>query len=137
MRNVLEEHDRVGSYDTPEYERAEAVFNARHFYRGDADPPELERMLPERGRESYRAMWGPNEWTLTGALRGWDVRPRLHELDVPALVIRRQVRPLDGDRSPPPSSAASRRRARSSSSGALTLRCSRRRSGISRSSAAS
>ena len=45
-------------------------------------------MLPERGRESYRAMWGPNEWTLTGALRGWDVRPRLHELDVPALVIR-------------------------------------------------
>ena len=85
---VLDEHDRAGDYETPEYERAEAVFNARHFYRGDADPPELERMLPERGRESYRAMWGPNEWTLTGALRGWDVRPRLHELDVPALVIR-------------------------------------------------
>jgi pimeloyl-ACP methyl ester carboxylesterase len=45
-------------------------------------------MLPERGRETYRAMWGPNEWTLTGALRGWDVRPRLGELDLPALVIR-------------------------------------------------
>ena len=85
---VLVEHDRAGDYETPEYERAEAVFNARHFYRGDEEPPELERMSPERGRESYRAMWGPNEWTLTGALRGWDVRPRLHELDVPALVIR-------------------------------------------------
>ncbi len=85
---VLEEHARAGSYDTPEYERAEAVFNARHFYRGRVTPPELERMLPERGHESYRAMWGPNEWTLTGALRGWDVRPRLHELDLPALVIR-------------------------------------------------
>jgi len=45
-------------------------------------------MLPERGHESYRAMWGSNEWTLTGALRGWDVRPRLHELELPALVLR-------------------------------------------------
>ncbi len=85
---VLDQHERAGTYDSPEYERAEAVFNARHFYRGAVNPPELERMLPERGRESYRAMWGPNEWTLTGALRGWDVRPRLHELDLPALVIR-------------------------------------------------
>ena len=85
---VLQEQTRTGSDDTPEYERAEALFNARHFYRGDARPPELERMLLERGPESYRAMWGPNEWTLTGALRGWDVRPRLGELDLPALVIR-------------------------------------------------
>ena len=85
---VLEEHERAGTHDHPEYERAEAVFNARHFYRGHAHPPELERMLRERGPESYRAMWGPNEWTLTGALQGWDVRPRLRELDLPALVIR-------------------------------------------------
>ena len=85
---TLAEHERAGTYDSPEYEQAEAVFNARHFYRGGTYPPELERMLPERGRESYRAMWGPNEWTLTGALQGWDVRSRLHELDLPALVIR-------------------------------------------------
>ena len=45
-------------------------------------------MRAERGRDVYRAMWGPNEWTVTGELRGWDVRPRLHELDVPTLVIR-------------------------------------------------
>ncbi len=85
---VLEEHERAGTYDSPEYERAEAVFNSRHFHRGDPHPPELERMMRERGPESYRAMWGPNEWTLTGALQGWDVRPRLRELDLPALVIR-------------------------------------------------
>jgi len=85
---ILEQHERAGAYDSPEYRRAEAVFDARHFYRGAARPPELERMLPERGHESYRAMWGSNEWTLTGALRGWDVRPRLHELELPALVLR-------------------------------------------------
>jgi pimeloyl-ACP methyl ester carboxylesterase len=33
-------------------------------------------------------MQGPNEWTPTGALRGWDVRARLGEIDVPTLVIR-------------------------------------------------
>ena len=85
---VLDEHERAGTYESAEYQQAEAVFDARHFYRGATRPPELERMLPERGRESYLAMWGANEWTLTGALRGWDVRPRLGEIDVPALVIR-------------------------------------------------
>ena len=85
---VLDEHERAGTYDSPEYAAAEAVLNARHFFRGPSNPPELERMLPERGAESYRAMWGPNEWTLTGALRGWDVRSRLPELDLPVLVIR-------------------------------------------------
>src|SRR5439155_24202007 len=36
----------------------------------------------------YRAMQGPNEWTVTGALRGWNVRDRLSQIDVPTLVIR-------------------------------------------------
>jgi proline-specific peptidase len=85
---VLERHERAGTTDDHEYEHVMDAFDARHFYRGATRPPELELMMAERGRETYRAMWGPNEWTVTGALRGWDVRPRLHELDVPALVIR-------------------------------------------------
>ena len=86
--DVLDRLERAGTTDDPEYERAMEIFDARHFFRGATRPPELERMMPERGRESYRAMWGPNEWTVTGALLGWDVRPRLHEIEVPALVIR-------------------------------------------------
>ena len=39
-----------------------------------------------RAPDVYRAMQGPNEWTVTGALRGWDVRPRLGEIDVPTLI---------------------------------------------------
>jgi proline-specific peptidase len=85
---VFDRHEREGTTDDPEYEAAMAVFDALHFYRGVTPRPELERMMPERGRETYRAMWGPNEWTVTGALRGWDVRPRLREIDVPTLVIR-------------------------------------------------
>jgi len=63
-------------------------FEARHFYRRADEPSELRRMRAERGAPVYEAMWGPNEWTVTGALGGWDVRPRLHELKLPTLILR-------------------------------------------------
>jgi L-proline amide hydrolase len=85
---VLDRHEAAGTYDDPEYERAEGVLFERHFYRGPKPRAEFDRMSAERAPEVYRAMWGPNEWTITGALSGWDVRDRLHEIDVPVLVIR-------------------------------------------------
>ena len=85
---LLDRHEAAGTYDDPEYEQAMAEFDAKHFHRGDRNRPELVRMRQERSREAYRAMCGPNEWTMTGALRGWDVRDRLGELDVPTLVVR-------------------------------------------------
>jgi len=82
---------RVGLVNLRDHHRSHRdiiSFSNRHFYRGGEEPPELERMAAERAPEVYRAMWGVNEWTVTGSLRGWDVRPRLHELHVPTLVIR-------------------------------------------------
>jgi pimeloyl-ACP methyl ester carboxylesterase len=32
-------------------------------------------------------MWGPNEWTVTGRLRGWNVCGRLDEIRSPTLVL--------------------------------------------------
>ena len=63
-------------------------FERRHFFRGAGVPLELERMREERNGAVYEAMWGPNEWTMTGALAGWDVRPRLSELRLPTLILR-------------------------------------------------
>jgi L-proline amide hydrolase len=85
---VLDRHERARTYDDPEYERAMEVYFDRPFYRGPKPRAELERMRAERAVDVYRAMQGPNEWTVTGALRGWDVRNRLQEIDVPTLVIR-------------------------------------------------
>ena len=45
-------------------------------------------MSRERAVDVYRAMWGPNEWTMSGALAWWDVTARLGEIDVPTLVVR-------------------------------------------------
>jgi proline-specific peptidase len=85
---VLDRHERAGTYDDPEYEHAMEAYFDRHFYRGPKPRPELELMNAGRGQDVYRAMQGPNEWTPTGALRGWDVRDRLGEIEVPTLVIR-------------------------------------------------
>ena len=85
---VLDRHERAGTYDDPEYQRALEAYNARHFYRGPRPREELDRMDAEKAKDVYVAMQGPNEWTPTGALRGWDVRDRLGEIDVPTLVIR-------------------------------------------------
>ena len=47
-----------------------------------------EQWKTKRNRDVYHAMWGPNEWTCTGVLAGWDVRDRLGEIGVPTLVLR-------------------------------------------------
>jgi proline-specific peptidase len=80
--------DREGVWEGPEWDAADEAFAARHFYRGPRPRPELDRMKAEKSKVAYVALWGPNEWTVTGALRDWDVRPRLGEIDVPTLVIR-------------------------------------------------
>jgi L-proline amide hydrolase len=85
---VLDRHEQAGTYDDAEYEEAMQVYFDRHFYRGPRPRPELDAMAAGRAPEVYRAMQGPNEWTTTGALKGWDTRARLHEIDVPTLVIR-------------------------------------------------
>jgi proline-specific peptidase len=85
---VLDRHERAGTYDAPEYAEAMEAYFDRHFYRGPKPRPELELMNAEKAMDVYRAMQGPNEWTVTGALRGWDVRDTLGEIDLPTLVIR-------------------------------------------------
>ena len=76
------------SADDPDHERVVQLHADAHFYRGAKPRPELERMYAERNLDVYHAMQGMDEWTVTGALRGWDVRDRLDEIDVPTLVIR-------------------------------------------------
>ena len=85
---TLERHDRAGTYDDPEYEQAMEPYFDRHFYRGPKPRAELEAMNASKSVHVCRAMQGPNEWTVTGAIKGWDVRDRLSEIDIPTLVIR-------------------------------------------------
>jgi L-proline amide hydrolase len=85
---VLDRHEQAGTYDDPEYEQAMEVYSDRHFYRGPKPRAELVAMAAQKATDVYRAMQGPNEWTTTGALKGWSTRDRLDEIEVPTLVVR-------------------------------------------------
>lgn len=85
---VLDRHEDAGTYDDPEYEQAMQAYFDRHFYRGPKPRAELDAMAKQKAPDVYRAMQGPNEWTTTGALKGWNTRDRLHEIGMPTLVVR-------------------------------------------------
>ena len=48
---VLDRHERAGTYDDPEYEDAMKVYFDRHFYRGPKPRAELERMDAEKATD--------------------------------------------------------------------------------------
>ena len=65
---------------------AEEEFKRRHICRLDTEPEVLARGRAKFGTAVYEAMWGPNEYTVTGTLKDWDVIDRLGEIRVPTLV---------------------------------------------------
>ncbi len=65
---------------------AEEEFKRRHIIRLDPEPKVLARARAKFGTPVYETMWGPNEFTVTGTLRDWDVIDRLGEIGVPTLI---------------------------------------------------
>ena len=86
VRRTLAEHEAAGTTDHPDYEAAEQVFWRRHILRVDSPPDFVLRGRAERGRQVYQSLWGVSEWNANGKLHDWDVRHRLHEINVPTLV---------------------------------------------------
>jgi L-proline amide hydrolase len=89
IRTVLDEHEAAGTTDSPEFQAAQQEFYRRHLCRIDPWPDGLLRTvaLMEENPEIYVHMQGPNEFTVTGTLKDWDVSRRLGEIDLPTLVM--------------------------------------------------
>ena len=66
---------------------AELAYARRHICRLDPLPPAAVGMMASANPELYKVMWGPVECQPTGLLKDFDVTDRLHEIQVPALVI--------------------------------------------------
>jgi L-proline amide hydrolase len=67
-------------------EAAEKEFWRRHICRVVPEPESLGRSRAKFGKQVYETMWGPNEFTVTGTLKDWDVIDRLGEIEVPVLI---------------------------------------------------
>ena len=66
--------------------QADDEFWRRHVCRVDPQPEPLQRARAKFGKQVYNTMWGPNEFTVTGTLKDWDVTPRLGEIALPTLI---------------------------------------------------
>ena len=66
---VLDRHDKRGHLRRPRVRGGDGGYLDRHLYRGPKPRAELERMIAEKATDVYRAMQGPNEWTVTGAIK--------------------------------------------------------------------
>ena len=85
VQEALDRHERARTTDSDEYKAATEVFNRRHVHRMDPLPDPMVRAREGRGHAVYEAMWGPNEFYMTGSLRDYDRSDRLGEIKVPAL----------------------------------------------------
>jgi L-proline amide hydrolase len=65
---------------------AEDEFKRRHICRLDPEPEVIKRARASFGLQVYETMWGPNEFTVTGTLKDWDVIDRIGEIRLPTLI---------------------------------------------------
>jgi proline-specific peptidase len=86
VRRVFAEHEAAGTTDDPAYEAAEEEFWRRHICLVDPMPDFVRRGRAAKSRAVYTALWGVSEWNPNGKLHDWDVRDRLHEIQVPTLI---------------------------------------------------
>jgi pimeloyl-ACP methyl ester carboxylesterase len=83
-----EETRRLAAGLPPGMDEKAAVkeFWRRHVCRLDPEPEPLQRTRAKFGKQVYETMWGPNEFTVTGRLRDWDVTDRLGHIELPTLI---------------------------------------------------
>ncbi len=84
---ILNTHESAGTTSDPEYLRVIDELLRKHLCRVDPWPPELKTSMDSISLSVYHTMWGPNEFTCTGTLQHWDRRDRLHEIQVPTLIL--------------------------------------------------
>jgi proline iminopeptidase len=86
-RTALERCSAAAGANDPAYQVATLEFYRRHVCRLDPWPDAFNRAVAGMGKESYEAMWGPNEFTTTGVLKDFDRSARLGELKLPMLFL--------------------------------------------------
>ena len=84
---TLAKYEAEGEYENPEYLKAVVVFYNKHLCRLSPWPPEVAYSLDHISKPVYGTMNGPNEFTIIGNIRYWDVTARLSTISVPTLVL--------------------------------------------------
>jgi proline iminopeptidase len=79
--------DAAGRSDTPEYQALVKAFYDLYVCRRKPLPREVQETYAMLGKSiAYRVMNGPNELTVTGAIRDWDRRSDLSRIQLPTYI---------------------------------------------------
>ncbi len=88
VQETLTAHEAAGTTDEPAYERAVRAFYDRHLCRVPW-PDCVQRSFDQMAQDPtvYHTMNGPSEFHVIGSLKTWDITDRLHDIDVPTLLV--------------------------------------------------
>ena len=89
-QDALEKALKSGCYEDPDYMDSLNAFMNQHCNPIVTPLPECITREKKSGRESYLLGWGPNEFTPTGTLSGFEVTDRLCEVKTPCLITSGQ-----------------------------------------------
>jgi proline iminopeptidase len=84
--SVLEKYESVGDFENPEYVNASMVFYHKHLCRLSPWPDDVQYSLDKISKPVYSLMNGPNEFTIIGSMKYWDVTDKLNTIKVPTFV---------------------------------------------------
>ena len=87
VQATMAKYESLGEYENPEYADAVMVYYKKHLCRLDPWPDELSYSMKHVSKPVYGTMNGPNEFTITGNIRYWDVTSQLRTIRVPTLVL--------------------------------------------------
>ncbi|MDG6914206.1 MAG: proline iminopeptidase-family hydrolase [Nitrososphaerota archaeon] len=87
VQGVMTKYESIGEYENPEYADAVMVYYKKHLCRLDPWPAEVSYSMEHISKPVYGTMNGPNEFTIIGNIRYWDVTSQLSTIRVPTLVL--------------------------------------------------
>ena len=87
VRQAVAVAEENGRFVSDAYQNAMMDYYRRHLCRLDPWPDFLLDAIAQLNMNVYLSMWGPSEFTVTGSLKGTDLLPRLHEIQVPVLLV--------------------------------------------------
>jgi proline iminopeptidase len=86
VQGVYAKYEAKWAFWHPEYAKAVDVFYHNFLCRLPEWPDEVTRTLNEISIPVYFTLNGPNEFTIIGTLKNWDITSRLPEIKVPTLI---------------------------------------------------
>jgi proline iminopeptidase len=87
VQKTMAKYESTGDYENPAYIEAVMVYYRKHLCRLRDWPKELSYSLDHISKPVYGTMNGPNEFTIIGNIRYWDVTSQLDKIRVPTLVL--------------------------------------------------